>query len=504
MTNPLDIKSHSKFQECCAAYEETEDEGERVALETEAHKLMKEYDIDPNEVDDECLYDPAGPNFGENELLTKLREDANSVNGVCIETDTKGTETLDDDDEEIKDDDEGDLLSEDEDDGPYLPHWEVEPWNDPVDGNKLIDELTEQIRKYVVLTEEQNTAVAFFVLQTWCHEKGAIYSPILAAVSPEPDSGKSTLLSLITYLACRGTREAMSSPSHMFHLMDEHKPTYILDEADKSLPYDRNLRIIFNKGWTDDDGIGRVYKGKTKNFKTFCPKVIGMKGLNIIKDSTTLTRFIFISCRPKLAGDVIDYFKNRDNDLFKVLRRKCLRWAEDHASSFIDMDPVKPEGFHNRKGSNWDLMFNIADRLGGEWPELLRGVAVELEKARNESENSISPGIRLLKAIKNIVLEFEDLNGACHFIESKALAEELLKLPDGEFSQYVGWGNEETKILKMQTYVAKLLKEYSTGHGDVIHTRIKRLKDDKVKRGYFVDDFQDTFERYCGGRVGLG
>jgi hypothetical protein len=384
----------------------------------------------------------------------------------------------------------------------FLPHWDITPWPDPVDGQELIEALIDRIDSHVVLTEAQATAVAFWVLQTWAHEQAAIYSPILAAVSPEKDSGKTTLLSLIDYLVCRGANVAASSPAAMYHLIDDYKPTFILDEADKTLPRNSFLRLIYNTGWTENQGIPRVRDGKTYNYKVFCPKALGMKGMNILTDDTTISRLIFIACRPKLPTEHVEKFRYRDNEKLKVLRRKSLRWANDNATNLRDLVPAQPNGFNNRIGDNWSLIFNIADQIGGKWPELMREVAVVLEKDRAESESSLSPGVRLLKAIKGIVLDMqEDFGGSCEFLESTRLSEDLLKLPDGEFIKYAGWGSDDQKIHRLCQEVAKLLREYSDGRGGIIRTQQKRNRKSEVRRGYNVEDLQDAFLRYCGGKV---
>jgi len=56
-----------------------------------------------------------------------------------------------------------------------------------------IDEIIAKVRKYVVLRIDAMIAVALWILMTWVHEI-ATHSPILAAVSVEHDSGKTTFI----------------------------------------------------------------------------------------------------------------------------------------------------------------------------------------------------------------------------------------------------------------------------------------------------------------------
>ena len=74
--------------------------------------------------------------------------------------------------------------------------WNVELWPDPVETQDLLQKISAKIRKYIVLRPEAVIATALWTMMSWAHE-GATHSPILAAISVEPDSGKSTLLGVL-------------------------------------------------------------------------------------------------------------------------------------------------------------------------------------------------------------------------------------------------------------------------------------------------------------------
>src|ERR1700720_2082873 len=77
--------------------------------------------------------------------------------------------------------------------------WNVELWPDPVETQKLLQKISAKVRKYIVLRPEALIATALWTMTAWAHE-GATHSPILAAISVEPDSGKSTLLGVLRFL----------------------------------------------------------------------------------------------------------------------------------------------------------------------------------------------------------------------------------------------------------------------------------------------------------------
>jgi hypothetical protein len=77
--------------------------------------------------------------------------------------------------------------------------WNVELWPDPVETQALLQQISAKIRKCIVLRPEAVIATALWTMTAWAHE-GAAHSPILAAISVEPDSGKSTLLGVLRFL----------------------------------------------------------------------------------------------------------------------------------------------------------------------------------------------------------------------------------------------------------------------------------------------------------------
>src|SRR5580693_4868848 len=77
--------------------------------------------------------------------------------------------------------------------------WNVELWPDPVETQALLQKISAKIRKCIVLRPEAVIATALWTMTAWAHE-GAAHSPILAAISVEPDSGKSTLLGVLRFL----------------------------------------------------------------------------------------------------------------------------------------------------------------------------------------------------------------------------------------------------------------------------------------------------------------
>ena len=109
--------------------------------------------------------------------------------------------------------------------------WNVELWSDPVDTQSLLQKISAKIRKYIVLRPEALIATALWTMTAWAHE-GAAHSPILAAISVEPDSGKSTLLGVLRFLVPKPFVSVEPTGPSVYRTVDREHPTLIIDEAD--------------------------------------------------------------------------------------------------------------------------------------------------------------------------------------------------------------------------------------------------------------------------------
>jgi hypothetical protein len=184
-------------------------------------------------------------------------------------------------------------------------HWNVEAANEPVDGGILLRALKEAIQRYVFMIVDQAVAVTLWIVFSWLHEhEGAVtHSPILYVTSAEKDSGKSTLLGVVNFLARRSLQSVDISGPALFRSITKWQPTFIVDEADDALANNPDLRSVINSGWTRGQGVIRCHPDthEPELFSTFAPKVVAMKGRNL--PDTTLSRSIVITMKPRRPDD---------------------------------------------------------------------------------------------------------------------------------------------------------------------------------------------------------
>ena len=125
--------------------------------------------------------------------------------------------------------------------------WNVEPWPEPVETRLLLQAIITKICRYIVLRPEAVTATALWTMTAWAHE-GATHSPILAAISVEPNSGKSTLLGVLRFLVPKPFVSVEPTGPSVYRTVDRERPTLIIDEADDLFYRKSDLRAIVNAG----------------------------------------------------------------------------------------------------------------------------------------------------------------------------------------------------------------------------------------------------------------
>jgi hypothetical protein len=196
---------------------------------------------------------------------------------------------------------------------PLFGHWLVEPWPDEVDTDALLLSLVRRLQRHVVLSHDAAVAAALWILFAWVHADAAVHSPILLVTSAEANSGKTTLLVLISFLTPRCLVCVEIGEATLFRGIELWQPTIIVDEADVILINNEPLRAVVNSGWTRGATVPRcIGDDKVPHaFPTFCPKALGMKGKKL--PDTTLSRSITIEMKRKHGDENVEHFRAIDD-----------------------------------------------------------------------------------------------------------------------------------------------------------------------------------------------
>jgi len=359
-------------------------------------------------------------------------------------------------------------------------HWDVEPSDQPVDPEGLIADLTARICSPVAMAPEAALVTVLWAILTWVHKQAAIHSPILLVTSPEPNSGKSTLMGVLDYLVHRSLSSVGVTAAALYRSVEKWQPTLLVDEADKLFIKNDDLRQVVNSGWTRGQGVLRCEgeNNEPRLFSTFCPKAIAMKGMKL--PDTTLSRAIVIGMERKGPGEKTVNFGYQDDAGFAALRQRLARYAIDNADALAKADPVQPLGFENRKAANWRLLLAIADTAGKAFGRKARAAAVKISGAVVVSSTAID----LLADIRKI-LEPKDTQPT-EAISSAGLAVVLGGDPESQWSEF---GKARKPITQKQ--IAALLKPFG-----IFPRTVHPPKLAADAKGYERAWFRDAWRRY--------
>ena len=314
---------------------------------------------------------------------------------------------------------------------PLYGHWAVDPWPEIADGDALLRDIVQRVRRHVICSQKDALAIALWIMFAWVHDEVAAHSPILNITSAEPESGKSTVLGLISFLTPQCLPSVEITEAALFRAIKLWSPCFVIDEFDNVLASDDNaaLRSVINSGHTRGQGVVRCVEPgfRPEHFMTFCPKAIGMVGRKL--PATTLSRCIVVEMRRRRSDERVDKFDHKDDAVLAALRSRLLRWSTDNAEALRLAEPSMPPAFGNRRADNWRVLFAIADLAGDDWGEKARLAAMQLESANDTT----TIGVRLLADIKQI---FDEDSGSCML--SATLVEKLVKDEEGPWA---AWNN---------------------------------------------------------------
>lgn len=351
------------------------------------------------------------------------------------------------------------------------------PAEDAVDGATLLTTIRDLILRYVVLPPHAAEALALWCLHTYAIE-AAPFTPYIWVSSPVRECGKSSLLEVLGALGCRARTSDGVSPAALYRMIEQRRPTMLLDELDTYLHSDRGeeLRNILNSGFARTGRVTRCdgENNDIRDFSTFCPKVLA--GIGRLWE-TVASRAIPIPMVRATAAERQGLTRVRSDRLApscEHLRRQMLRWSRDHIETLRDADPDVPDRLGARQADIWRPLLAIADLAGDAWSVQARDAALALHGAAADDEDINE----MLLADIRAIFEAEDTE----MIFSERLTAELAQL------EHRSWGDWRGKSLTPHG-LGRLLKAFNI--------RPKNLRlGPEVKRGYEREQFEQVWTQY--------
>jgi hypothetical protein len=347
----------------------------------------------------------------------------------------------------------------------------VKPWEDEVNGEELLEEIIRLILKHVYITPERALAVALWILWTYfVHEDFVEKSPFLGITGADKRVGKSRLLDLIAKLVRKTYSVGRLSEAALYRLIQEHKPTLLIDEFHRLLSRYPNLLDLLLTSYDRDKKVVlvNVESHTLDEFDCWAAKAFAYLGT---LDEQLRDRIIEIYLERKPRKVRRARLKETLPEDWETVTRKCLRWAADNKDAVAAVKVAPLDVSNDRASDNWELLLAIAEVIDparevteGEstsYSTQIRSFALAEEGDERDEE---SEGPQVLKILRRIFKEECETKGVDFddpktdlAISLKDLCEALNReeIAPWKNDKWHGWNGEVTS-----QWLAKVMRHY--------------------------------------------
>jgi len=350
----------------------------------------------------------------------------------------------------------------------------------------LLDELARHVRRYVVLSAEQATLCALWVVHVFAIAAADV-TPYLIVTSPQRRCGKSRLLEVLRALVLRAWYVVRPSEAVLFRklaqgavlFLDEYDTIFSTAAKDST----EGIRATLNAGFERGAVVSRCedHGKELLDFEVFGPKVLA--GIGDPPD-TVKDRGYVLSLRRARRSETRERFRRRKaGPVADELRRRLEAWAETPGTiaTLKRAEPALPDALNDRAQDAAEPLLALADLAGGEWPARARAALVALAGEAEEDEVEDASGVALLR---DLVVVFDRLAGP------KGATSEVLvrELRATEGTPWEKWNRGEGLDANG---LARLLRPFK------VHSKKKRWKSgDEPRGGYYRADILEAADRY--------
>lgn len=357
-----------------------------------------------------------------------------------------------------------------------LPFPVVEPYPGPVNPAELFDEVSDTIRRFIVLEKEQADTATLWSAHTYLLECFDI-SPLAIIDAPEKECAKTIFQGVLGRMSYRPLPAANASASALFRSVELWTPTILFDEADTFFKDKPELQGMVNAGYKRggfvlrSEAVGNGFAPKM--FSVFCAKSVA--GIALVKHlpDSTMSRGIVFNMRRKLRHEKVERLRYVDPNLFTTIAAKLARFAKDYAAQVRSARPVLPDELSDRAQDNWEPLLAIAACAGPGWIERATAAALKLS-----GDTAASTGNELLADIQGILARLRTGR-----IKSADLIDALCEDAEAAWATY----NNGRPLTPRQ--LSKLLSVYGVSPKTVRQGK-------ETPKGYDVSQFEDVFARY--------
>ena len=365
-----------------------------------------------------------------------------------------------------------------------------EPWDRPVTGLTLLNDLRDFLAKFIVVTPDVLIAITLWIVFTYLLDI-AEYSPRLAITSATPRCGKTTVLDLLGELMLKPIAASNVTAAAIFRIIEQEKCGLLIDEYDTMKAGSEKfeeIRGITNSGHTRASAfVLRAVKYRddfiVKKFSTWAAMAVAAIGR---LPDTLADRSIAIPLRRKSPKQKVERLIQRNKWAHQTaadLARQIQRWVNDNRTILQGTVPKLPDGLDDRSSNNWELLLAIAEVVGGDWPQQAQQAAVKLSAGRDDAG---SVGEMLIADIRKVFDACLKLDSAFDRITS---AELCAALADLEARPWAEFGRSRKPITAPQ--LARQLR-----HFGIAPDSIRVGASATTLKGYLIKAFDEVFISY--------
>jgi len=207
--------------------------------------------------------------------------------------------------------------------------------------DNLLETIENYYKKYIVLpNEDEFRVLSCFAIHTWAME-AAHTTPYLYAYSPEPGSGKTTLMEVVGSLCNTPEMTANITPPALAALVDTQECTLLFDELDQVFSSksagNKMLQGILNAGYKSNGVVYRTQGQGVRKIRVFCPKMLA--GLSVGLPDTLLDRSIPIQLRRKRHDQKVEpFYASKIEDVTAPILDAIEAWVEDNLDNLSEYE----------------------------------------------------------------------------------------------------------------------------------------------------------------------
>ena len=254
---------------------------------------------------------------------------------------------------------------------------------------EILEQMAKAIERQIVCPPHAVVAIVLWSAGTYGFQGASIF-PRLVFTSATKRCGKSTALATVRALVSKPVKADNVSASAMFRLVENQRPTLLIDEADTFVARSDDLRGVLNAGYECTGAVLRCVPtpdGKSFTeaaFNVYCP--VALAGIGGLPD-TVLDRSIVVRLeRAARCGGGQRRRPMRYRELEKlrgVLAPQLVAYEGAIGAAVTCGVAILSRELSDRAQDNWEPLLAIADLAGGMWPQRARTAALALSGAED-------------------------------------------------------------------------------------------------------------------------